>query len=62
MVPWGVRGLYEAPAIGHKARPSTMGGEPRSEFLIENRVPGRISENHMSWTKYGFEILKSDAR
>jgi len=28
LVPWGVRGLYEAPAIKHKARPPTMGGEP----------------------------------
>ena len=28
MVPWGVRGLYEAPAIGHKACPPTMGSEP----------------------------------
>ena len=28
LVPWGVRGLYEAPAIGHKACPSAMGGEP----------------------------------
>jgi len=31
MVPWGVRGLYEAPAIEHEACPSTMGGEsPRT--------------------------------
>ena len=28
LVPWGVRGLYEAPAIEHTACPSTMGGEP----------------------------------
>ena len=28
MVPWGVRGLYEAPAIEQKACPPTMGGEP----------------------------------
>ena len=28
MVPWGVRGLYEAPAIEHNACPPTMGGEP----------------------------------
>jgi len=28
LVPWGVRGLYEAPAIEHKACPPTMGGEP----------------------------------
>ena len=28
LVPWGVRGLYEAPAIDHMACPSTMGGEP----------------------------------
>jgi len=31
LVPWGVRGLYKAPAIEHKACPSTMGGEsPRA--------------------------------
>ena len=31
MVPWGVRGLYEAPAIEHKGCPPTMGGEsPRA--------------------------------
>ena len=30
LVPWGVRGLYEAPAIEHKACPPTMGGEPPS--------------------------------
>ena len=28
MVPWGVRGLYGAPAIEHKACPPTMGSEP----------------------------------
>ena len=28
MVPWGARGLYEAPEIEHKACPPTMGGEP----------------------------------
>ena len=28
LVPWGVRGLYEAPATEHKACPPTMGGEP----------------------------------
>ena len=28
LVPWGFRGLYEAPAIEHKACPSTIGGEP----------------------------------
>jgi len=28
LVPWGVRGLYGAPAIEHKACPSTIGGEP----------------------------------
>jgi len=28
LVPWGARGLYEAPAIEHKAYPPTMGGEP----------------------------------
>ena len=28
LVPWGARGLYKAPAIEHKARPPTMGGEP----------------------------------
>ena len=27
-IPWGVRGMYEAPAIEHKACPPTMGGEP----------------------------------
>ena len=31
MVPWGVRGLYEAPAFEHWACPPTMGGEsPRA--------------------------------
>ena len=30
MVPWGVRGLYEAQAIEHKACPPTMGVEPPS--------------------------------
>ena len=31
MVPWGVGGLYEAPAIELKACPPTMGGEsPRA--------------------------------
>jgi len=28
LVLWGVRGLYEVPAIGHKACPPTMGDEP----------------------------------
>jgi len=30
LVPWGVRGLYEVPAIEHMACPCpfTMGGEP----------------------------------
>ena len=28
MVPWGVRGLNEAPAVKHKTCPSTMSGEP----------------------------------
>ena len=28
LVPWGVRGLYEAPAIEQKACPPAMGGEP----------------------------------
>ena len=28
LVPWGAPGLYEAPAIEHKACPPTMGGEP----------------------------------
>jgi len=28
LVPWGVRGLYGALAIGHKGCPPTMGGEP----------------------------------
>jgi len=28
LVPWGARGLYEAPAIERKACPPTMGGEP----------------------------------
>jgi len=28
LVPWGARGLYEAPAIGHMAYPPTMGSEP----------------------------------
>jgi len=28
LVPWGARGLYEAPAIEHKACPPKMGGEP----------------------------------
>jgi len=28
LVPWGDRGLYEAPAIEHKACPPTMGAEP----------------------------------
>jgi len=28
LIPWGVRGLNEAPAIEHKACLSTMGGEP----------------------------------
>jgi len=31
LVPWGVRGLYDAKAIEHKACPPTMGGEsPRA--------------------------------
>jgi len=28
LVPWGVRGLYEVPAIEHMACPPTVGGEP----------------------------------
>ena len=28
MVPWGVWGLYEAPAVEHKACPPTMAGKP----------------------------------
>jgi len=28
LVPWGVRGLYEAPAVKHKTCPPTMSGVP----------------------------------
>jgi len=28
LVPWGVQGLYEAPAVEYEACPPTLGGEP----------------------------------
>jgi len=36
LVPWGARGLYEAPAIEHKACPPTMGGEPPRAIQLKN--------------------------
>ena len=43
MFPWGARGLYEVPAIEHKACPSMIGGEPpraiqhpAAQFRIES--------------------------
>jgi len=43
LFPWGARGLYEVPAIEHKACPSMIGGEPpraiqhpAAQFRIES--------------------------
>ena len=41
LVPRGARGLYEVPAIEHKACPPTMGGEaPRAPVTVLGEVLG----------------------